>query len=897
MTTDEAKKTLEMRLAELRANFAANLTQRLDEMHGASAEIAQRRSLEEAAPDLDLLQSFAHKLAGSAGSFGFAELGETARRLELLCISVLNERSKPFSGVQDEIGHLMAALVVMAGSGADGDLQQLTSPIAPPAREDRGKTVILVEDDVELANLLKVQLSNFGFEVQILPSPDRLEAFIAHTPPAVIIMDIMFEGDRGAGLNTVKRLRQDGKLPFPVVFLSVRDDFEARLEAVRGSGDSYITKPVDAIELGGVLDRLIVRREINPYRVFIIDDDPELVEHNAALFENAGFVTAGETDPMKAVARIKEFRPDVIVTDIRMPQCDGIELASVIRQMGGWFFRIPIVFLTSEKSLRYRLLAVRAGGDDLLSKPADPELLIASVFARAERSREMGLIEAQKESDEERFRAVTQAASEAIISVNRDGVIVFWNTAAERIFGYGEKEALGQAVTLLIPERYRAAHSEAFAQVVAGGAGCLDGRMLEAEGLRKDGSEFPAEVSLAAWSLHGDIFFTSIVRDVTERRERETLLLSSRRELAHKSALLQTTLDSIDQGFVVWDTDQRIIAWNEMCRALWYHPDNLRVGMPMAELLHHIAAKGGLGPGNADRLARDEAARVAAEGAGSRDEFTTIEGRTIAVHRFPVPMGGHAAIYTDISEIRRKEAQLRSAKEAAEAAGRAKSNFLSSMSHELRTPLHAILGFGQLMEGSAKEPLTEKQKRSVQQILKGGWHLIHLIDEILDFARIEAGKMKISLEDVVLGDIVADCLDLIIPMADERSISVTDRIASRAPLRVRADPGRLKQVLLNLLSNAVKYNSEGGKIVIAGTEKAAGWVRIGISDTGPGIPEEKWNRVFEPFSRLGAERTTIEGTGIGLSLTRQLADLMGGRVGFQSTTGKGSTFWIELPPA
>lgn len=248
-------------------------------------------------------------------------------------------------------------------------------------------------------------------------------------------------------------------------------------------------------------------------------------------------------------------------------------------------------------------------------------------------------------------------------------------------------------------------------------------------------------------------------------------------------------------------------------------------------------------------------------------------------------------IHSDISARKAVEAQLVEAREAAERANQAKSDFLSSMSHELRTPMNAILGFGQLMEFD--NALPDEHKDNVHEILKAGLHLLNLINEVLDLAKIESGRIDLSLEPVDLTSLVDDCHLMIQPLAAARQIAL--RLEVPAETAVRADRMRLKQVLLNLLSNAVKYNRTGGDILLSVAPVATDRLRIAVTDTGPGIAPEHMAEIFQPFNRLDAEYGEIEGTGIGLTITRRLVDMMGGALGIDSQVGVGSTFWIELP--
>ena len=236
--------------------------------------------------------------------------------------------------------------------------------------------------------------------------------------------------------------------------------------------------------------------------------------------------------------------------------------------------------------------------------------------------------------------------------------------------------------------------------------------------------------------------------------------------------------------------------------------------------------------------------------------------------------------------------QLESAKHLAEKSSLAKSEFLSSMSHELRTPLNAILGFAQLLE-SGSSPLTPTQQANVDQILQAGWYLLSLINQILDLAVIESGKLVVSHEPVLLINALRECQAMVETKATERHIHVTFLPFDPAWL-VMGDPIRVKQVLINLLTNAIKYNREHGTVEIGCSESHPARLRISVRDTGAGLSVEKMTHLFEPFNRLGQEAGTEEGTGIGLVVSKQLIELMGGAIGVQSSVGVGSEFWIEL---
>ncbi|MBF0250751.1 MAG: sensor histidine kinase [Alphaproteobacteria bacterium] len=240
---------------------------------------------------------------------------------------------------------------------------------------------------------------------------------------------------------------------------------------------------------------------------------------------------------------------------------------------------------------------------------------------------------------------------------------------------------------------------------------------------------------------------------------------------------------------------------------------------------------------------------------------------------------------------------LTRAKEEAEAASAAKTKFLSSMSHELRTPLNAILGFAQLLRMHPTDRLTEEQAANVDIILGSGEHLLELINEVLDLARIEADRVALDMEAVDVGDVVKDCAVLTKAMGDKFGVTIRMDASVSAMPAIHADRLRFKQALLNLVSNAVKYNRPGGAVTIRANMAGGAVVRVSVRDTGPGIPPSAWDKLFEPFDRLGAEVREIEGSGIGLTITKKLVELMGGVIGFDSEVGVGSTFWIDMPMA
>ncbi|MDQ2077251.1 PAS domain-containing protein [Marinimicrobium sp. ABcell2] len=256
----------------------------------------------------------------------------------------------------------------------------------------------------------------------------------------------------------------------------------------------------------------------------------------------------------------------------------------------------------------------------------------------------------------------------------------------------------------------------------------------------------------------------------------------------------------------------------------------------------------------------------------------------------PVRMSG---TNMDITDVKRAEERVMQAKETAEKANQAKSEFLSSMSHELRTPLNAIMGYAQLFEYDVNLP--QRHMDNVREIYKAGQHLLQLINDVLDLAKIESGKMTVSLEPVLVSRVIADCFTLVQPQADAQGVKLDVSLNGLESSYVVADNVRLKQALINLISNAVKYNKVGGEVVVRMTEHQDNQLRISVRDTGQGIPANRQDEVFQPFNRLNAEQSAVEGSGVGLVITKQLVEMMAGKLSFESVEGKGTEFWIDLP--
>jgi signal transduction histidine kinase len=376
-----------------------------------------------------------------------------------------------------------------------------------------------------------------------------------------------------------------------------------------------------------------------------------------------------------------------------------------------------------------------------------------------------------------------------------------------------------------------------------------------------------------------------------------TALKRRERELAEKSALLSATLQNMQQGLVVFDSELRVRIWNGKIAELFDLPPKMhQVGMSAELPMRLLAETGVLGPGDVDDLvgARIKAMRDAAPGT---EEITLGNGRMVERTLKRMPDGGVLATYLDITERKRVEADLRRAKEEAELASRTKTEFLANMSHELRTPLNAVIGFAEIMQGAVFGPLGDaRYGEYAADIRDSGQHLLNLINDLLDVSKIEFGKVELCEETVDLTGIIDSCMRLMRDRADQAGLELAAHTPPDLPY-LCADGRRLKQILLNLMSNAVKFTPSGGRVTVR-ARLAEGGLEIIVADTGIGIAPHDLAKALQPFGQIDSRMSRkYQGTGLGLPLTKSMIELHGGSLRLESVVGYGTAATLWLPPA
>jgi PAS domain S-box-containing protein len=884
---------LREKILELSYTFVKNLPERIK-----SFEIVTRRikngnnSPEQSLENVNELNHLSHSLAGSAGTFGLKSLCESSSVLEAICRNII---SPPRQIVTEDLNNILQQTQILIDEAKSLSLDSASVIFGVTEKtslklstENQQPNILVVDDDPASLDLVNVELETLGYNVLTAASLDAFYESLEISEPSLIIMDIEFSDEDGNGIQAIRQSKDRGKISCPVIFLTMRDDFQAKLGAIRAGGDSFLVKPFGIENLGLIVNQFVENNPDDPYRAVIIDDELELAQMLSLHCNGVGLEAVAISDPEIALATISENDPDVIVMDINMPEVSGFELAMIIKA-DDKFSQIPIIFLTAQGGIERQKYALNIGADDFVEKSSSTDFLLSMITARAKRYRKSHSTLVKLSESERNLSAIYNSSTECIITVDQQGAIEAANPQTTRTFGYIESNLIGKNISFLLPKEERSDHEAFLVKSVLHQSHGIS-QTKDLVGLRQDGSVFPIELSITATYVDRQKKFINVLRDVSERKNAEEAARSAEQKF-------QLAIENLNTGFALWDEHDKLIMWNKQ-----FIEFNLEVsdivhrGMSFREFITLIAVgpTANVSPENRESYIE---ARIADHRSSEETTFEALraDGKWVRRIKQRLENGAAVVMVSDFTDSKLHQEELENARISADQANLAKSDFLSSMSHELRTPMNAILGFAQLLESNPKDPLSDSQIRHVQQILKGGEHLLDLIDQVLELSKIEAGKIALSIENVETVASIQRCLDMISTQAKDKGIELQFPNAGYVFPPLEPDHNRFNQILLNLLSNAIKYNRDGGKVTVTISPAKHGFLRINVTDTDLGISDNYQARIFEPFDRLGRETGEIEGTGIGLTITKQIVELLNGDIGFETEVGKGSNFWIELP--
>ena len=659
-------------------------------------------------------------------------------------------------------------------------------------------------------------------------------------------------------------------------------------------------------------------------RILIVDDSLTVRMDLGDALQLAGFDTVLCTDIHSATEALGHERTALIVLDILLADGDGLDFLETLRDSPSTA-QVPVLLLSSTEDVKTRIQTMDAGALVCMGKPYD----LAALVAQAKILTEVDTlgrpaIDARESASllgAKRLLAVDDSMTylQELASQLReeDYVVILASSGEEALELLTTKSVDGILLDLIMPGlsgqeackriKQRAdwrdiplimltAHDDRDAMIECINAGADDyiAKSADFEVLKV---RLRAHLRRKHFEDENHRIREKLVRSETEATariqmdaEREKLDQRLRDQQFYTRSLFESNIDALmttDPSGIITDVNHQMETLTECTRDELigapfsrYFTDPERAEASIQLVLIHkkltnyeltVRARGG------------KETVVSFNTATFYDRYRNLQGVFSAARDIT-----ERKIFDQV--LLQKNVELETAKSVAEKANLAKSDFLSSMSHELRTPLNAILGFTQVIERSTPLP-TPVQQQNLEEILKAGWYLLELINEILDLAQIESGRVMVVTEPVSLADVMLDCQAMIEPQARERGISMT---FSRFEHFVHADRVRVKQVLINLLLNAIKYNRPTGSVAVEFTLQPPNAIRIAVRDTGQGVDPEKFAQLFQPFNRLGKETGSEQGTGIGLVVTKRLVELMGGTIGAQSTVGVGSVFWFEL---
>jgi len=823
------------------------------------------------------------------------------------------------------------------------------------------KLIYLLSDDERAASRYQSELAIADFTIESFSDSNDFFKQINFNLPRAVIVDVASPENSFRELQHIHKALSDGQQPPAVLYASVQNDIETRLSALKIGAERFFTKPVNFTKLIETLNGLILQAPREPYRVLIVDDVETRAEFYATTLEKTGFDTRVINNPLYALTELEKFRPDLVLMDVYMHECSGLKLAAVMRQDDKFAEMPIVFLSTETDLDKQMAAMNLGGDDFLTKPVEPEHLIsVVLARAKRSRWLSRMRNELQSALyDNERQKIEIQRKEERLKRSQRYSNIgtwdwhiktgdIYWSERVMPLYGHEAGE-----VVIRYEDFIDKIHTDDRQTLTNAINECLNNNReyeIEHRVVWPDKSiHWLLERGDVQRDANGEaVHMLGVVQDVTNRKQLEhtlgeqksllSMLQNGLSQYVSSRAIHYTSRYMLDGLLKLTQSEYGLIGevlqdetgkpyfethvMSDLSRnkelSKYFDPPN-GSGMQVTNLdnvLGKVIESGKPLVLNADEMQGFNTSFP--NGHPVPETFAGIPicfgdkvvglyalanrkyGYDDRILEFLKPFNATYSViinaYRLVEQEQHIKSDLQEAKDAADRANQAKSDFLNHMSHEFRTPMNAILGFSQLIGVDDDDPVSDKHRDYVNEIIKAGRHLLELIDEVLDLARIEAGKLRLSIDAVQLRDVIDECLRLIEPLAANRQLTLKFSDMQSFDVWVLADRMRLKQVLLNLLSNAIKYNRESGTLGLT-CEIEEEFIRLSVTDTGEGIPEDKLDKLFEAFNRLGAENSTVEGTGIGLMISRHMIELMGGHLEIKSTVGEGSCFSFTLPLA